>query len=108
MFFWNDLKHLLMHSLRWGVLSHGDSEQNRRSDMQSLSFIPGRIGTDELEPKHLASIKCRDLGIDCSFEANGATEREIISLLIEHIESEHNIPVLTADALFRLKTGIKK
>ena len=74
--------------------------------MQSL-FNPGRIGSNELEPERLASIKCRDLGMDCSFEAKGATEREIIRHLIEHIESEHDIPVLTADTLFRMKKGIK-
>ena len=33
---------------------------------------------------------------------------EIIRQLIEHIESEHDIPVLTADTLFRMKKGIKK
>jgi predicted small metal-binding protein len=75
--------------------------------MQSL-FNYGRNGSNELEPEPLASIKCRDLGMDCSFEAKGATEREIISQLIKHIESGHEIPVLTADILFRMKKGIKK
>jgi predicted small metal-binding protein len=75
--------------------------------MQSL-FNNGRIGSNELEPVPLASIKCRDLGMDCSFEAKGATEREIIRHLIEHIESEHDNPVLTADTLFRMKKRIKK
>jgi len=98
----------MVHFLRWGVVSHGDSEQNRRSGMQSLSFIPGRIGSDELGPKPLASIKCRDLGMDCSFEAGGTNDREIIRQIVGHIESEHNMPVLSADTLFRLKKGLKK
>ncbi|MDD1700722.1 MAG: DUF1059 domain-containing protein [Methanoregula sp.] len=76
--------------------------------MQSLLFYPGRTGTDEMERMSLASIKCRDLAMDCSFEAKGTTEREIIRQLIEHTESAPNIPVLTADALYRLKKGIKK
>ena len=46
--------------------------------------------------------------MDCSFEVKGTTERELIRQLIEHMESEHNIPVLTADVLFRIKKGIKK
>ena len=73
-----------------------------------MSFIPGRIGSDELEPKLLASVKCRDLGMDCSFEAKGTTEQDIIRQLIEHIESVHDIPVLTADALFRIKKEVKE
>ena len=46
--------------------------------------------------------------MDCSFEAKGATEREIIRWLIEHIEYEHDMPVLTADAFFWIKKGMKK
>jgi predicted small metal-binding protein len=71
-------------------------------------LLEGRPGSDEMERIPLASIKCGDLGMDCSFEVKGTTEREIIRQLIEHIESEHNIPVLTADTLFRIKKGIKK
>jgi len=72
------------------------------------SLLEGRTGSDELERIPLASIKCGDLGMDCSFEVKGITEREIIRELIEHMESDHNIPVLTADVLFRIKKGIKK
>ncbi len=46
--------------------------------------------------------------LDCSFEARGTTEREVVRKFLEHLESEHDIPVLTADALLRLKKGIKK
>ena len=74
--------------------------------MQSLR--EGRAGPDAMERSPLASIKCGDLGMDCSFEVKGTTERELIRQLIEHMESEHNIPVLTADVLLRIKKGIKK
>jgi len=77
--------------------------------MESLSYeYPGRTGTDEMERRSLASIKCRDLAMDCSFEAKGTNEREIIRQMIEHMESAHELPVLTADTLYRLKKGIKK
>jgi predicted small metal-binding protein len=76
--------------------------------MLSVFSDPGRTGTDEVEPLPLASVKCRDLAMDCSFEASGTSEREVIRQLLEHMESEHSIPVLTADALYRLKKGIKK
>ena len=61
-----------------------------------------------MERSPLDSIKCGDLGMDCFFEVKGTTERELIRQLIEHMESEHNIPVLTADLLLRIKKGIKK
>jgi predicted small metal-binding protein len=56
----------------------------------------------------MASINCKDIGFDCSFVAQGATELEAIRQFIEHIESTHKIPVLTSDVIFRLKNGIKK
>jgi predicted small metal-binding protein len=43
-----------------------------------------------------------------SFQAKGTPQWEITRQLIEHRESEHNIPFLTADALFLIKKGIKK
>jgi predicted small metal-binding protein len=76
--------------------------------MQSLFGYPGWTGTDEMERMSLACVKCRDMAMDCSFEARGTTEREVIRQMLEHMESEHDIPVLTADALYRLKKGMKK
>lgn len=73
-----------------------------------MQLSSGRPGSDEMERIPLASIKCGDLGMDCSFEVKGTTEREIIRQLLSHMESEHAIPVLTADVLFRIKKGIKK
>jgi predicted small metal-binding protein len=56
----------------------------------------------------MVTFACRDLGMDCSFETTGTTEREIIKKFIEHAESAHNMPVLTADVIFRVKKSIKK
>jgi predicted small metal-binding protein len=77
--------------------------------MQSLLHdYSGKKGAGELESGSLASVKCNDLAIDCPFEAKGTTEREIIRQLIDHLESEHNISVLTAEALFQFKKAITK
>jgi predicted small metal-binding protein len=56
----------------------------------------------------MVSIKCKDIGFDCSYEVTGATERDVIVQFIEHTESAHNIPVLTADTMYRLKKEIRK
>ena len=51
---------------------------------------------------------CRDLGMDCSFETTGATDSEIVKKFIDHAESTHNMPVLTAEVIFKVKNAIKK
>jgi len=51
---------------------------------------------------------CRDLGMDCSFKTTGTTDKEIIKKFIDHAESAHNMPVLTADVIFKVKKAIKK
>ena len=56
----------------------------------------------------MASFTCRDLGMDCSFEMTGTTEREIVKKFIDHAESVHNMPVITADVMLKIKKAIKK
>jgi predicted small metal-binding protein len=51
---------------------------------------------------------CKDLGMDCSFEANGTTRTEVMKKFIEHAESEHRMNVLTADILYRVQKIIQK
>jgi predicted small metal-binding protein len=50
---------------------------------------------------------CKDLGMDCSFEATGTTDNEIMRKFIYHAESAHNINVLTADDIYRVQKAIK-
>ena len=56
----------------------------------------------------MVSCTCRDLGIDCSYETTGTTEREIMKKFHEHFVSAHKIHVLTADVIFKIQKGIKK
>ena len=56
----------------------------------------------------MVSCTCRDLGIDCSYETTGITEREIMKKFCEHFESAHKMHVLTADVIFKIQKGIKK
>ena len=51
---------------------------------------------------------CRDLGMDCSFKTTGTTDKEILKKFIDHAESAHNMPVLTADVILKVKIAIKK
>jgi predicted small metal-binding protein len=60
------------------------------------------------EGLNMVSFTCRDLGMDCSFETTGTTNNEIMKKFIDHAESAHNMPVLTADVLLKVKKAIKK
>jgi predicted small metal-binding protein len=51
---------------------------------------------------------CKDLGINCSFEATGTTDNEIMRKFIDHAESAHNMDLLTADVIYRVQKAIKK
>ena len=46
--------------------------------------------------------------MDCSFETTGTTDSEIMKKFIDHAKSAHNMPVLTADVILKVKIAIKK
>jgi len=56
----------------------------------------------------MASLMCRDLGMDCPFEAEGTTAGEIKRQFIDHAESAHKMPVLSSDIIFRVQQAMKK
>jgi predicted small metal-binding protein len=56
----------------------------------------------------MVSFACRDLGMDCSFETTGTTDSEIVKKFIDHAQSAHNMPVLTADVIFKVKKAIRQ
>jgi predicted small metal-binding protein len=56
----------------------------------------------------MVSLMCKDVGMDCSFEATGTTEREIMRQFIDHAESAHKMVVLPADIIYRVQKSIKK
>jgi len=51
---------------------------------------------------------CRDLGMECSFQAKGTTGNEIMREFIDHAASAHKMEVLSADVIFRVQKAIKK
>jgi len=54
------------------------------------------------------SFACKDIGIDCTFETQGATDQELMRRFIDHAESAHHMQVLSADIIFRLQKAIKR
>ncbi len=56
----------------------------------------------------LPSVTCKDIGMDCPFEAKGTTNHELMRKFIDHAESAHKMQVLPADVIFKMQKAIKK
>jgi predicted small metal-binding protein len=54
------------------------------------------------------SFHCRDIGMDCSFEAEGSTHHELMRKFIDHAESAHHMQVLAADVILDVHRAITK
>ncbi len=54
------------------------------------------------------SFRCRDIGMECSFEAHGSTRHGLMREFIEHAESTHDMPVLPAEIIFKVHNAITK
>jgi predicted small metal-binding protein len=61
-----------------------------------------------MQEASVMSFYCKDIGMDCSFEAHGSTEHELMRKFIDHAEPTHNMQVLSADIIFQVKNAIIK
>lgn len=52
-------------------------------------------------------MKCRDVGVDCDFEARGATEEDILRQAAEHAKAAHNMEQIPPELLAKAKAAIK-
>jgi predicted small metal-binding protein len=62
---------------------------------------------DVMEKTPCVSLCCRDIGLDCSFEATGETRPLTMREFIRHAEASHNMQVLSAEVLFKIKDSLK-
>ena len=51
-------------------------------------------------------IRCRDVGVDCDFEARGETEQEVLRKCAEHARSAHGMERIPADLQAKIKTAM--
>jgi predicted small metal-binding protein len=56
----------------------------------------------------MPTFACKDLGMDCPFEAKAATEAELMKKIAEHAKSAHQIDPVPADLMAKIKKVIKK
>ena len=53
-------------------------------------------------------LRCREVGVDCDFEARGATEQEVLDKAAEHGRTAHGIQELTAELLMLVLGSIRE
>jgi predicted small metal-binding protein len=72
-------------------------------------MIRGKVvGNKRDDVFRMVSLHSQDLGLDYSFEMTGTNEREVMRKFISYAETELNMPVLTADTIYRVQMAIKK
>jgi len=53
------------------------------------------------------ALKCRDVGMNCDFEARAATEEEVIRQAAEHARRDRGIPEITPELAHRVRAAIR-
>jgi predicted small metal-binding protein len=51
-------------------------------------------------------IRCRDVGVDCDFEARGTTVEDVMNQCGEHARTAHGMSELSQDLLEKVKSAI--
>ena len=52
-------------------------------------------------------LRCRDVGMDCDFEACADTEEEILKKVAEHTQAVHNMKEIPADVVEKVRAAIR-
>lgn len=58
-------------------------------------------------PEAQKHLRCRDVGMDCDFEAHGASEDEVMRQATAHAERVHGITEITPDLAQRARAAIR-
>lgn len=54
----------------------------------------------------MSSFKCRDIGMDCDFEAKAETEDELMAKIAEHADQAHDMKPIAPDVMDKVKQVI--
>jgi predicted small metal-binding protein len=55
----------------------------------------------------MPSFKCKDIGMDCTFEAKAGNEAEIMKKIGEHASKVHGMKTIPPDVMAKVKKAIK-
>jgi predicted small metal-binding protein len=51
-------------------------------------------------------LRCRDVGMDCKFEARAETEEEILKKAVEHARLVHNMEEIPKEVVDKVRAAI--
>jgi predicted small metal-binding protein len=51
-------------------------------------------------------LKCRDVGLDCDFEAHGESEEQIMAQAAEHARKDHGMASVPPEVAAKVKAAI--
>lgn len=52
-------------------------------------------------------VSCREVGVDCDFEARGETEQEILQKCAEHAKSAHGMDEIPPELAAKVRASIR-
>jgi predicted small metal-binding protein len=52
-------------------------------------------------------ISCRDVGMDCDFEARGETDQEVLRQCAEHARKEHGMERIPPELAAKVKAAMR-
>jgi predicted small metal-binding protein len=52
-------------------------------------------------------IRCKDVGMDCDFEARAETEEELLKKVAEHAGTTHDMTEIPEEVLAKVRAAIK-
>jgi predicted small metal-binding protein len=52
-------------------------------------------------------LRCRDLGVDCDFEACGETAEEVLKIAVDHAQAIHGLKDISEKERMRARTAIQ-
>jgi predicted small metal-binding protein len=69
-----------------------------------VDFVPAE---DQKRCKVVKILRCRDVGMDCGFEARATTEEEILKTAAAPAQSVHNMKDIPIEALEKVRAAIR-
>jgi predicted small metal-binding protein len=52
-------------------------------------------------------LRCKDVGMDCDFEARAETEEEVLKQAAEHAAATHDMQEIPPDVLAKVRAAIR-
>ena len=56
----------------------------------------------------MPAFRCRDIGMNCRFEATAKTQDELMKKIAEHARKAHNMKTIPPDVMEKVKKTIRK